>query len=184
MSATDKPQETIENFIKRHALIFTYSRIHARPDKGTALTDDDKRWQRDAFHFVVSFAASNGEAFSTFYSMGKGNGRQMRGAPHGTMEAPIPKGPEVLDALLSDAESWDNARKAGASSSDIDTFARDMGYDTDEPAGSYGSRRPRPSFIERYRECERTFNACGEAFAALSRLLGDSFAALRDCERM
>lgn len=175
--------ETIANFLKRMGVIFKATPIDARPDRAyDALTEREREWERDAFHFLVSFKASNGETFATFYSMGKGNGRK---GPDGRMGAPSPKGPEVLDALLSDAESWDNARAPGDPAPDVDTFAREMGYDDESPEWDHREgKRDRPGLMARARRAQRAFDACECTYRALVRLFErDGFDSLRACER-
>ncbi len=175
----DKPQgkpETLAAFIPRMGMTFTATRVQARPDKQGELSDSDERWQREAFHFVVTFKRGPFE-LTTFYSMGKGHALK-----HDPRSCKPPKATEVLDSLLSDAESWDNARKIGASEPDIDTFASECGYDDSHEPCEPGKRR---SFIARYRECERAFNGCREVHDKLIKMLGaDGYAALRDCERL
>lgn len=176
----DKPQETIEDFIKRIGITFRAERVPSRSDRG-AQTDDERAWDERASHWRVSFELE-GKKMAAFYSMGEAH-------------AGPPSGPEVLDALLSDAESWDNARRVikgpngerKMSAPDVDTFAREYGYDDDGAERSiYGApKRERLSLIQRADRVRRIFNACGRVYRGLSRLLGaERFDALRACERL
>jgi hypothetical protein len=187
----DKPQETIRAFIDRMGIKFTATRIPERPDKDDATSERERAWQRDAFHFLVSFRRG-AESLTTYYSMGKGHAAKYD--PTGKTPARPVRADEVLDALLSDAESWDNARPVivGPDGSrtlgapDVDTFASELGYDSDPGPYDPATGRHKPeSFVKRFRACERAFKACGETHAKLIKMLGaEGYAALRDCERL
>ena len=176
---SDEKHETIKAFIARMGLKFTATRVPSRPDRDEeTMTADEKRWDAEAFHFVISFTRGK-ENIGACYSMGKGHA--LKAIPR---QCKAPRADEVLDALISDAESWDNARKVGASAPDVDTFAREMGYD-DEGDVLLGRTRERIPLMARARRAQRTFDACKATHDGLVRLLGaDGFEALRNCERL
>jgi hypothetical protein len=163
------------------------TRIPERPDRGPR-TEDEKRWDAEAGHFLVTFQRrerAHGRVvaqMSTYYSMGSGH--RLKGTnPNANVFNP-PSAHDVMDALLSDAESWDNARPIGASSPDVDTFARELGYDEDH-SERFGAREERLSLMQRAERARRAFEACGKTFADLNAFFGaDGFEALRRCERL
>jgi|SRR5271170_3478039 len=150
-------RETIKTFIGRMRIKFTRERISSRPDR----MDDE--WDRSATHWRCVFKRA-GKSLTVYYSQGSAH-------------TEAPKAEDVLDCILSDAESWDNARGVGECSPNVDAFAREFGYDQVDPKG--------PGLMEQARKVERIFKECAKAFRDLSRLLGETgFAELRECERL
>lgn len=107
-----------------------------------------ERWQLDSRDFSCRLTYQ-GRSMTVDYWMG-------RGIKHD------PTVTEVLDCLLSDASSFDNAR-------DFDDWASEFGYDTEDPAV--------------LKQAKKTYNAIRKQAERLKTLLGDAYEEFISAER-
>lgn len=136
----DHPPKTYDEAAERFGIGFECARVDQRKD---GLNGD---WDAAARHFRCRIKCGR-RAFGLYFSQGSAH-----------TAAPTPA--DVLNCLVSDAQSYDNAN-------DFEDWCSEYGYDTDS------------------RKAERTWRAVKKQAEQLKRTVGDkAYEALKECERL